>query len=122
MQTNIEELEVNGLKYVRKDAAVSQPDLSKQTIIRCQNAGVFCGEVVEKNLTTRVVKLKNARRLWYWDGAASLSQMAVTGPSKPQNCKFPVAVPEIELTEVLEVLPCSVAAAKIINEVPVWKA
>jgi hypothetical protein len=121
MQTNIEELEVNGVKYVRKDSA-SQPDLSKQSIVRCQNAGVFCGEILEKNLTTRVVKLKSARRLWYWDGAASLSQLAVTGPSKPQNCKFPVPVPEIELTEVLEVIPCSAAAAEIINKVPVWKA
>jgi len=121
MQTNIEELEVNGVKYIRKDA-VAKPDLSKQCIIRCQNAGVFCGEIVEKNLSTRTVKLTNARRLWYWAGAASLSQMAVTGTSKPNECKFPVAVPEIELTEVLEIIPCSTTAAESINKVPVWKA
>lgn len=39
--------------------------------------------------------LKNARRLWYWDGAASISQIAVDGVSKPENCKFPESVSEI---------------------------
>jgi hypothetical protein len=66
-------------------------------------------------------KLKNARRIWYWDGAASLSQLATSGTSKPENCKFPEPVASILLTEVIEVIPITLAAKKSIESVPVWK-
>lgn len=66
-------------------------------------------------------KLKNSRRLWYWSGAASLSQLAVEGTKKPKECKFPVVMPEQEVSEVLEIIPMTPAAAKSLSEVPVWE-
>ena len=62
----------------------------KKFMVRTYSAGVFMGEIVSKDGQT--VVMRNARRIWYWDGAASLSQLAVDGTSKPGNCKFPVAV------------------------------
>ena len=94
-------------------------DLSKYSIIRTYSAGVHFGVV--KSREGKEVVLTDARRIWYWDGAASLSQMAVDGVKKPENCKFSVTVPEIILTEAIEIIPCTEKAAKCILEVPEWK-
>jgi len=91
----------------------------KNVIVRTYSAGVFAGQLV--NRKGKEVKLKNARRLWYWSGAASLSQLAVDGVSDPDNCKFPVEVPTVELTEAIEILSLSPKALKSIKSVPVWK-
>ena len=65
--------------------------------------------------------LKNARRLWYWAGAASLSQLAMEGTKKPDECKFPCAVLSISLAQVIEIIPCTAKALDSINGVPIWK-
>lgn len=88
-------------------------------IVRTYSAGVFAGTIVLKK--GKEVKLKNARRLWYWDGAASLSQLSVDGVSKPENCKFPCEVSEVLLTEAIEILAVSKKAKKSISEVKVWQ-
>jgi len=88
-------------------------------IVRTCSAGVFAGTLVSRK--GKEVVLKNARRLWYWSGAASLSQMAVDGTSKPDQCKFPVEVPSVTLTEAIEILPVTKEAQKSIASVPVWK-
>lgn len=90
----------------------------KNVIVRTYSAGVFAGQL--KSRKGQEVVLKNARRLWYWDGAASLSQLSVDGVSKPENCKFPVAVPEVTLTQAIEILPQSAKSKKSIDAVPVW--
>lgn len=89
-------------------------------IVRTQNAGVFFGEIAELNEKTRRCTMKNARRIWYWDGAASLSQLSVDGVSKPENCKFPCEVEEVVLFEVIEILKLSVKAKKSLKSVLVW--
>lgn len=89
-------------------------------IIRADRAGVFAGEIAERRGSE--VDLVNVRRLWYWDGAASISQMAVDGVGRPENCKFTVVVPKMTVLEVIEIIPCSDKAEKIIKAVPEWKA
>jgi hypothetical protein len=88
-------------------------------IVRTHSAGVFAGEFVSRK--GREVILANARRLWYWAGAASLSQLAVTGTSRPGACKFPVEVSKVELLEVIEILDVTPAAQASIKAVPIWK-
>ena len=94
--------------------------LHKYVIVRTYSAGVHAGTLVEQK--GKEVTLKNSRRLWYWDGAASLSELAVRGVSKPSNCKFPAVVPEIILTEAIEIIQCTKEAEKNIQAVPEWKA
>lgn len=89
-------------------------------IIRADRAGVFFGHVKERSGSE--VVLTDVRRLWYWDGAASLSQMAVEGVSKPRNCKFTVTVPEMTVLGVIELIPCSDKAVKSILGVAEWRA
>ena len=93
--------------------------IGKVCMVRTYSAGVFLGEVAQKN--GKEVHLKNARRMWYWDGAASLSQLATEGTSAPKNCKFPAPVPDVLLTEAIEIIPASEAAIASIAAVPVWK-
>ena len=92
----------------------------KHVIVRTYSAGVFAGVLASRKGSE--VVLKNARRLWYWSGAASLSQLAVDGVSNPGACKFPVAVPEVTLLGVIEILPLSDKAKATIDSVAVWSA
>lgn len=91
----------------------------KKCIVRCYGAGVFFAEVAA--IDGQTAQLRDARRLWYWDGAASLSQLAQEGVKKPRSCKFTVTVPMMTVTGVLEVIPCTDEAIESINGVPVWK-
>lgn len=88
-------------------------------IVRGDRSGVFFGEIKERN--GREVTLKNARRLWYWDGAASLSQLAQEGTVRPQNCKFSVTVDEVLVLDAIEIDKCTEQAIKSIEGVAPWK-
>lgn len=91
----------------------------KYYIIRGDRSGVFFGTI--ENRTGREVTIRNCRRLWYWDGAASLSQLAATGTAAPENCKFTVIVDELTVLDAIELIPCTNEAVASINAVPVWK-
>ncbi len=91
----------------------------KFVIVRTYSAGVFAGTLESRE--GKEVTMSNARRLWYWDGAASLSQMAMEGTSKPENCKFPCPVALVILTEAIEILDVTDKAKDSIMGVPVWK-
>jgi len=93
--------------------------VGKYCMVRTYSAGVFAGTV--KSRKGKEAVLKNARRIWYWKGAASLSQLATDGTSDPGSCKFPCPVAEVLLTEVIEIIPITLVAKKSIDLVPVWK-
>ena len=97
--------------------------INKKCVIRCYGAGVFFGTVTAKNNTVAgvEVELADVRRLWYWDGAASLSQLATEGVKVPNKCKFTVNVPQMLVTQVIEIIPATEEAIKSIEEVELWK-
>ena len=115
-------VKIDDVEYVRADAVTKQAekvDGMEYCIVRTYSAGVFAGYLASQNGKEAVVK--KARRLWYWDGAASLSQLAMEGVSNPSNCKFPCEVTEVRLTDVVETIPATEAARKSIAGVPIWK-
>lgn len=89
-------------------------------IIRTRSAGVFAGTIQSQKDQTIV--LINARRIWYWKGAASLSQLAMHGVKYPQDCKFPEEVEKIKLFEVIEIIETTIKAEESIKGVPIWSA
>ena len=93
--------------------------IDKYCMVRTYSAGVFAGTL--KSLEGKQAIVTNARRIWFWDGAASLAQLATDGTSKPKTCKFPCEVAEVLLTEVIEVIPITDQARKSIAMVPVWE-
>jgi hypothetical protein len=112
------ELTINGEVYIKKT------DLPEKTegdyvVVRTYSAGVHAG-ILESRDGKEVV-LRNTRRLWYWKGAASLSQIAGSGISETIDCKFPAAIDKIILTEAIEIIPCTERARSIIESVPAWE-
>lgn len=93
--------------------------IGRYCIVRTQFAGVFAGVVTARNGSE--VEMEQARRLWYWSGAASLSQLAMEGVTDPGNCKFAMPVTAVLLIGVIEVIPTASKAAASIAEVKEWK-
>lgn len=93
--------------------------METRKIVRANGAGVFFGEITKRDGNT--VTMRNARRLWYWDGASSLSELAQYGTVRPSDCKFPCPVDEIEVFNVLEILSVTEEAGKSIDGVAEWK-
>lgn len=92
---------------------------NKYYIIRGDLSGVFFGQIACRS--RQEVELRNVRKLWYWDGACAVEQLAVDGVTNPDHCKFTVVVPEMIVTDAIQILPCSDKAAKILSEVEAWK-
>ena len=91
--------------------------IGKYCMVRTFSA-LFAGILEE--LDGKECYLTNARRIFYWDGAASLSQLAMEGTKKPNNCKFSIPI-DVFLTEVIEIIPITEIAKKSIESVKVWK-
>lgn len=113
---------LDGVEYVPKNSVKTSPARSLKgkpyVIVRTYSAGVFAGYLDCRK--GQEAELLSARRLWYWDGAASLSQLAMEGVSKPENCKFPTEVSRVVLTNVVEVLDVTEKARQSIANVKVW--
>lgn len=122
-QEKIESIQINGVEYVRKDSCLNNPKVSTEgllyCIVRTFSAGVFAGYIKSRN--GQEVEILNARRLWYWEGAASLSQLAMEGVSKPDKCKFPCEVYSITVTQAIEILECTKKSFESIKGVKEWK-
>lgn len=115
-------IKIDEVEYVRKDSMSKKAetvDGMDYVIVRSYDAGCFAGYLKSKK--DREVVLKRARRLWYWSGAASLSQLAMEGVSDPSNCKFPCEVESITIDNVCEVIETTEKARKNIGEVKIWK-
>lgn len=92
---------------------------NKYYIIRGDRSGVFFGQIAGRN--GQEVELRNVRKLWYWDGACAVEQLAVDGVKNPGGCNFTVVVPEMVVTDAIQIIPCSDKAAKNLGEVKAWK-
>lgn len=117
-----ETITIDDVKYVRADSVTEKaPNLDgmKYVIVRTYSAGVFAGYLESRN--GQEVVMRKARRIWYWEGAASLSQLAEEGTSKPNSCKFPQEVDRVELLQAIEILDCTKKAQDSIASVKVWK-
>lgn len=95
--------------------------IGQKVIVRCYQAGVFYGTLEDFNSTTREARLSHCRRIWYWAGAASLSQLATEGVKFPSDSKITVSVPEMEVQEVIETIPCTQNAIDNLDAVKPWK-
>lgn len=93
--------------------------IGKKVIVRGDRSGVFFGTLAEKQ--GQEVVLTGCRRLWYWEGACSLSQLAANGTTEPGNCKFTVTVNEIGILDAIEIIPCTDKAVRSIEGVKEWK-
>lgn len=93
--------------------------INKKVIVRGDRSGVFFGTLTAKD--GQEVELKHCRRIWYWEGAASISQLANEGVKNPDYCKFTVTVESICILDAIEIIPCTDMAISIIEGAKEWK-
>ena len=98
---------------------MKKTNIGKYVIVRGDRSGVFAGTLATRD--GREVQLTDCRRIWYWEGAASISQLAIDGTRKPQECKFPAPVEEITILDAIEIIPCTETAESSIKAVYEWK-
>ena len=94
--------------------------IGKKVLIRADRAGVFFGTLIAKEYTAvgAIVCLRESRRLHYWEGAASLSQVSQDGIKQG---RVAMIEPIKEIVGVIEVTPLSDAAIANLENQPVWK-
>ena len=117
----MKEITVDGIVYVPKSTQKERAETfnkMKYVVVRTYSAGVFAGYMEKR--TGQEVIMRKVRKLWYWDGAATLAELAVEGVSKPQTCKFPCEVDRIELLQAIEILDCTKKAQESLISVPIW--
>lgn len=124
MESTQNEVTINGKKYVLADsikesAKAESKDGLEYKLFRGDKSGVFVGYL--KSLNGKEAIILECRRIWYWAGAASISQLAIDGTSNPTSCKFPEAVSKMQLTDVIEVLDVTSKAKASIESVKIWK-
>lgn len=119
-----DEINIDGKVYVPKGTTKLTMPKVKQgmeyCIVRTYSAGVFAG-YWNRKIKGKEGTIHNSRRIWYWDGANSLSELAMKGTNKPDKCKFAVVVMETDLKEVIEIMPCTEPAKDNIEGVKVWE-
>ena len=93
--------------------------IGKYVIVRGDRSGVFAGRLAKEE--GQKVVLTECRRLWYWNGAASISQIAKEGVNRASSCKFTVTVDEIAILDAIEIIPTTAAAEANIKAVREWK-
>jgi len=116
-------MKIESVRYVREDL-IAKPVVSTDGLpyvcARSRESGVWLGYLKKRDDSE--VTLANARRVWRWEGAAELSELATRGTSKPQSCKWPAPIPEVLIIGACEIIPCSEAAKKTHDEVKIWTA
>lgn len=108
----------------KKSAKKSPKEPQEYVIARCRDAGVHAGYLVSTSATHTV--LRDARRIWYWTGAASLSEIAVYGlnPQKSQGSKIAAPVKSVRLrdSDICELTVCTDEGRASVTGAPVWRA
>jgi len=114
-------IETNGVEYVKKTVQTDNPvDDLQYCVVRTYSAGVHIGYVKEFGVNhPQSATLLKSRRLHYWTDACSLSQVAMDGVG--EESRIAMELPEIRLTDVIEVITCSEKAKKFFINAPVWK-
>lgn len=94
--------------------------IGKKVLIRSHLSGVHFGTLENEafTLSGKVVTLTNSRRVHYWEGAASLSQVAIDGI---KSGRVAMALETIEIVNVIETIPLTKSAITNLENQPVWK-
>jgi hypothetical protein len=122
------EIELNGEVYIRKDSINTTPGniehwITKNKegktlcVVRTYSAGVFYGWVNYEDADGFNIEIFEAVRIWKWDGAFTLSEVATNGVKQTENCKFGVELPVVKINRWIELIPMSEKAITSLNKI-----
>ncbi len=118
---NIDNLTLGELKQIAQlmnnqpqtQQATQHPFVGKYVIARCYSAGVHAGEVV--SVDGENVILKDSRRLWSWTTVDGIALSGVAQHGVKKGGKIDSMNPQIYLTGVCELIPCTDESKASIN-------
>ncbi|MBL0317152.1 MAG: hypothetical protein IPP69_15845 [Flavobacteriales bacterium] len=90
-------------------------------IIRADKAGVFLAKI--ESIEGDTIVCNSLRRLYYWEGALDVTQIAAHGVDRPQSCKFSTQLAITDKSTIfnaIEFHPASDKAIESINSVKEW--
>jgi len=130
MEMKMDTITVNDVEYVKKsdinlNSTAQKVDGLELKLIRTYSSGVFYGYLVKKedSIGHYKVVLRKAKRIFYWSGACSLSQLAEEGTKNPKDCKIAMELSEdLELPNAIEILGITEKAKKNLDGVAIWKS
>ena len=111
-------------KNEKNEKTVETPTIAvgRPALIRSGQSGVWVGTLAEPVMGPEAgrfaVRLRDARRIHYWTGAAACSGLAVAGPGKGSRVCPPVA--DVLLADCCEVLAVTEAAMGAVVALPAW--
>ena len=88
-------------------------------LVRDNRAGIHVGILRELDLANKVAILAEARKVWYWEGAASCHGIAAKGLCH-KGSKVAPTVPMVASTDVVEVVLCTSDGAVSVMTCPEW--
>ena len=104
----------------KKSGKVNATKKPQKYIVRCHFAGVFFGEIKERKGTDCV--MTNVRKIWSWEGACAVEELAVNGTTTPRNCQLTVTVDEMIVMDPVQIIPCTNKATAILEAIDEWKS
>lgn len=98
-------IEINGLKYIKEDKVASPYEKGEFVIVRTYAAGVHMGYILVNDRQNKIVTLTEGRRIWKWEGAFTLSELATYGSKNPDECRISTRVSKIDLPYIELIYP-----------------
>ncbi len=92
-------------------------DQDKYFIVRADRAGVFFGKIKEQTDTS--VTMTDVRKIHYWERAAAVEEISQNGVGG--GSRLTVVVPEMKISNPIQVIACSEKATETLKAWPVWK-
>ena len=102
----------------KKTSSIYDSVINKKVIIRTYSAGVHYG--ILNKVDNDTVELKNTRRIHYWNGANSLTDIALGGISDKLTSRITKKLPSIILQNVIEIIECTDVAIEDLDNFPEW--
>lgn len=120
MNPKIEEIVIEGKTYVPKESQQMAYNIVglDYVVVRTYSAGVHIGYL--KSRDGKEVTLVDARRIWSWEGANTLTDIALIGTTVPEKCRITARLPKIYLTEAVEIIPTTKEAFDCLERVQAW--
>lgn len=87
-------------------------------IVRAEKAGVFFGKIKERKGDE--VTMTDVRKIWEWQGACAVEQIAVDGVS--EKSRLTLTVREMVVLGVCQIISCTEKATKNLLAIKDWKA
>ncbi len=95
--------------------------VGKMVILRGYYPGCHYGKCVNVGDNGNVVTLEKSRRMWGWEGAKTLSNIANTGTDNANECRFPAETLPVTVIGVCEILQVRDKAVKNLKKIPNWE-